>query len=123
MFCAFGAIDGGFLIAQGFRHQGAADAFGGHLAVHGILHVARRDDLADFHVGHFNAPALGHFVEAGAEQGVDVLALGKHVVQRDAADDRAQGGGGHAGRGLFKVADRDHAGGWVENFEVPQEVN
>jgi hypothetical protein len=44
-------------------------------------------------------------------------------IQRDAADDGAQGGGGHTGRRLFKVADRNYAGRWIEDFKVPQEVN
>ena len=78
-----------------FGHHRAADALGRHLAVHRFLHLAGRDDLADFDVGHLHAPALGDLVQPGAQHVVDVLAFGKHIIQEDAADDRAQRGGRH----------------------------
>ena len=100
---AVGHVDGGFARTGGFGHHRAADALGRHLAVHRLLHFARRDDLADLHVGHLDAPALGDFVQAGAQHGVDVLAFGEHIIQRDTADDRAQRGGGDTAAASSKL--------------------
>ena len=48
------------------------------------------DDLADLHRRDLAAPALGLLVELGAQDLVDLLALGEDVVEEDVADDRAQ---------------------------------
>src|SRR5690606_19854603 len=117
----FSDVDSRFTRTGGFGHYGAADAFCSHLAVHRILHVTRRDDLTDLDVGHFHAPALGDFIEAGAEHGVDVFALGEHIVQRDTTDHGAQGRRGDTGGGGFKVAHLQNRLGRVDQFEVPQE--
>ena len=44
------------------------------LPVHRVLDVARRRDLADLDRRHLAAPALGHLVELGAQDLVDLLA-------------------------------------------------
>ena len=72
---AFATLMAASLVTRGFGHERAADTFSRHLAVHCILHFARRDDLADFHVGHFDAPAFGHFIQTGAQHVVDMFAF------------------------------------------------
>ena len=87
------------------------------------LDLAWRHDLADLDAGHLHAPALGDLVQLGAQHLVDLLALGQHVVQRDVADDRAQGGGGDALRGAGEVAHLEHAQARVDDLPVDQEVD
>ena len=83
-------------------------ALGAHLAVHRVLDVARRHDLADLDARDLHAPALGHLVELGAQDVVDLLALGQHVVQRDVADDGAQRGRRQRLGGAGEVGDGGH---------------
>ena len=65
---ALGHVDGRLARAGRFGHDRAAHALGRHLAVHRLLDLARRDDLADLDVGHLDAPALGDLVQLGAQQ-------------------------------------------------------
>jgi hypothetical protein len=85
--------------------------------------LARRHNLAEFHGGHFHAPALGGFVELVAQHLIDVLALGQHIVQHDVADHRAQRRGRDAQRGLSPVANLQHAFHRLHHLPVDQKVN
>ena len=87
---ALGHVDRRLARALRLGDDRASVALGRHLAVHRLLDVARRHDLADLDVRDLHAPALGHLVELGAQDVVDLLALGQHVVERDVADDGAQ---------------------------------
>ena len=90
---ALGAQDGGLLLALGdvdvrlpralrLGDDGAPVALGREHPVHRVLDVARRDDLADLDRRDLAAPALGLLVELGAQDLVDLLALGSTSSSR-----------------------------------------
>ena len=93
---ALGDVDGRLALALGLGDDGASRPLRGEHAVHRILDAGRRDELADLDRGDLAAPALRLLVEAGAQDVVDLVALGEHVVEVHVADDRAKGRRGDA---------------------------
>ena len=105
----FGAQDGAFLFAFGagdgcllftFRQQDGSALFtvGLHLLFHGLADLCRGLNIFQLHAIYLNAPAVGRFVQAGGNLGVDQIAAGQRFVQGHRADDIAQ-------RGSRKVLD------------------
>ncbi len=101
--CLLGALrirDGCLPRAFRLDDRGATCTLGGHLAAHGVLDVARRQDLANLDCVYLDAPSIGDIVEAGLHERVDLFALGEHIVEVHVADDGAQRRDRHAACGL-----------------------
>src|SRR5439155_1211002 len=102
---------------------GAAIPFRRHLAIHRILDLTRRDDLANLDGGNLYAPTLRHFVQLRAEHFVDLLALGEDVVEGDVADHRAQGRGRDALDRDVEVLRLEDRGARIEHPREDEEVD
>jgi hypothetical protein len=85
----------------------ASEALGGHLAVHGVLNVARRLHLANLHLCNLDAPTLGNLIQLLAQLLVDAVPLGQYLVERDLPDYRSERCGGYA----------DHRAAVVDNLD------
>src|SRR5881296_526054 len=122
---AFSDEDGGGALALGLRDRGTTSPLGSQLTVHGLLHVARRCELADLDRRDLHAPALRHLVELCAQDLVDLLAFCEHVVQEDVADDRAQRRRRDARHGGAEVLDLQHRVGGLllDHLLVDEEVD
>ncbi len=120
---ALGDVDRRLTRALGLGDDGAPCPLGGQLAVHRVLDVARRGDLADLDGRDLAAPALGDLVELDAQDLVDLVALGQHVVEQDVADHGAEGGRRDVLEGALEVLDLDDAPVGVDDPPVDQEVD
>ena len=123
MLVALGDVDGGLSRTLRLGNDCATGSLGGELTVHRFLHRRRREDLPDFDGHDLAAPALGHFVELQAQRLVDLLSLRQHLVERDVADDRAQGGCRHALQRAGEIGDVDLAHQRVDDLPVDEEVD
>ena len=81
-FCALGGQDLRLLLALGGEDRGAAVALGAHLLLHRLLDVPRRVDRLDLDAVDADPPLAGRLVEHAAQLGVDVLAAGQRVLER-----------------------------------------
>jgi hypothetical protein len=64
----------------------AAGTFRRHLPRHRVFDFLRRQNLANLDGGHFVASPFRDFVELGAQNGVNVLALRQHMAEHDIAN-------------------------------------
>jgi hypothetical protein len=69
------------------------------------------------------APALGDLVELDAQDLVDLVALGQHIVEEDVAHHGTEGGRGDVLEGTLEVLDLDDAPIGVDDAPVDQEVD
>src|SRR5215472_8167710 len=131
---AFGLEDGGLLfsfryrnfccaIAFGSGDHGTAASLGAHLLSHRILNVPRRIDLTDFHRSDLAAPALGHFIKLAAQDTVNFLSLGQHIVQRDIANDGTQGSRSNAARCSAEILHLDYALDRVRHLPIYEKID
>ena len=70
---------------------------GPHLLLHRLLDRGRRVDRLDLDSVDADSPLAGRLVEHAAQLPVDLVARRQRLLERHAADDVAQRGGGHRG--------------------------
>ncbi len=102
---AFRAGDGRLLLALGLGDHRPPLALGLHLPGHGVGDVGRRLQVLDLDPRHLDAPGAGRLVDHGQQAGIDVLAVGQHLVQLHRADHGAQIGHGKLGDRAREVGD------------------
>ena len=89
------------LLALGIDDLGAALALGLGLAGDGADHALVEVDALDLDIGDLDAPGFGLLVEHVLDVGIELVALGQHLVEIVLAQHPAQ-------RGLGELAGRDH---------------
>ena len=100
---AFGSGDGGLLLALGLGDHRPALAFGFHLPGHGVGDVGGGLQVLDLDPRDLHPPGAGGVVDHVQQAGVDLVALGQHLVQVHGADDGAQVGHHQLGDGAVQV--------------------
>ena len=80
------------LDALGVEDRGALVALGAHLLLHRLLDRGGRVDRLQLDAVDAEAPALGRLVEHDAQVGVDLVAGGQRLLERERADHVAQRG-------------------------------
>ena len=120
---AFRHQDSGLFLAAGLGDHGAPVALGGHLPVHRVLHVARRQDFANLHRRNFHAPTRGNFIELRAQDVVYLFAFRQDVVERNIANHGAKRGRGNALGSARKVGHLHDAIGGFRYLPIDEKVD
>jgi len=123
LFLALGLLDRRLAAALGGQDHGPLLAVGPHLLFHRVLDRRRRVDAAQLDAGDAKTPASGGFVEHAAQLPVDLVAGRQRLLQRHAADDVAQRGGGQLLDTDDVVADLIHRRLRVGDLEVHDGVD
>jgi len=92
-----GGLDLGLADAVGLEHARPACALRLHLLVHRRHDVTGGIDALDLHAHHPNTPLVGGVVQDQAQLGVERVARGERLVEREVTDDVAHVGLGQLG--------------------------
>ena len=96
------------LLALGFRHLGAAGAFGVQLLQHGRPCGVIKADIQNLGTRHFDAPILYHRRHLFADLLNQVRAVGLHLIQFQLADFTAHDTCNGGGNGPIDIPDSIH---------------
>ena len=96
------------LLALGFRHLGAAGAFGVQLLQHGGAGGVVQTDIQNLGAGHLDPPILDHRRHLFAHLDDQIGPVGLHLVQFQLADLAAHDPGDGGGNRAIHVADAVH---------------
>jgi len=121
--CGLKEFIGGLEFAFGVDDLGSAFPFGLGLLGDGPDHVLRKVHLFHLHELDLDAPGVGVLLDDGLEAGVQFIPLRKEVVERNLAEDAAQGRLGQLGGGVEIILHIKHALERVDDPEVENGVD